>query len=97
MNIFHYKKILKMIFLVPEKAPSHNGHSAQMGQRKKDRFSFFNLLSIVLLAFLGLSHLLWFSCPLSYFPPGIPFFLFFEGSAAQPQPINNNNNEITSL
>lgn len=39
MNIFNYKKILKILFLGPRRIPSHKVHSmVQMGQRKKERW-----------------------------------------------------------
>ena len=39
MNIFNYKKILKMLFLGPRRIPSHTIHSTvQMGQGKKERW-----------------------------------------------------------
>lgn len=79
MNMFHHKTILKMLFLAPRRVPSHKGHSQGSNGSKKERKSdsFFNLLSMVLLAFLGLSHFSLFSCLLLGIAPGNLFLLFF--------------------
>ena len=93
MNIFNYKKILKMLFLGPRRIPSHNVHSHG---RKKDGF-------FLQPPFHGIR-----GCPesLSLFSVLMPSLTYHSwdpllslcsGTAAQPKPTNNNNNQITCL
>lgn len=86
MNIFNYKKILKMFFLGPRRIPSHKVHShGSNGSRKEIKMdSFFSLLSMVLVAVLSLFHFPLFSCLLSRITPGTLFFLSVLGQLPSP-------------
>ena len=98
MNIFNDKKILKMLFLGPRRIPSHKVHShSSNGSRKERKLdSFFSLLSMVFVAVLSLSLFSVLISSLTYHSWD-PLLSLCSGTVAQPQPTNNNNNQITCL